>query len=476
MIEPTSTQVENRGRSRAALRSLTARHALGLGLNFVGGVIIARVLGPRDWGLYGLALVTLAIAQQVVERGAAGFIIQRQRPLSAAETGTVLSIQVVSGMVAAAVIALIAPPLSRGTGDARLVALFGAVGIASAFYSLRAVPLGLLERDLRYARVAVVELVDILAFNVIAVLGVAFGVGVLALPVAFLGRSGVSLVAGLALSGIRWRVAFSMGVLREFVHFALPYSASNALTFVNTAAAPIVVGGLVGISEFGVVQLAYTIIVYPQALTTIITRVGFATYSRTGPSALAETVSRSTSRLLRAAGGATLLLAATSVLWIEPIYGPAWRDMSKYMLVIAPVYALGANLSLVIASLNVVGHAPRVFLLSAAFSILYWGLSFPLVSLLGGLGLPTAYALATAVFCGYLALARSSLGPLTIRSALAEYAGMCLVTLGFVILYVSLASPFLLVTACALMVIWVASRVDIRAIGQVVAAPFHSPR
>jgi teichuronic acid exporter len=281
---------------------------------------------------------------------------------------------------------------------------------------------------MRYGRVAAIEVLDLFAFNAIAVVGVAAGFGLWALSAAILTRSFASLIAAYVLTRVpRFSLGLSAQVLREMVRFAAPYTLANALTSANTAAAPILVGAFVGTREFGILQLAYTLLVYPQVLTAIIGRVAFPVYAReTQTDLLAARVNRGTTALMRYVGGATLLLAVTSLIWVPFLYGKEWIGMSEYMLVIAPVYALERSFALVIAALTASGKVVAILLIGIAFTLIYWVSGALLIPRLGAIGLPTAYALASLSFIGYMVVYRRTVARLNIRNSLLEFTALAL--------------------------------------------------
>lgn len=460
-------------RSHAALRSLATRHALGFAANFIGSVILARALGPRDWGAYGVALVVMAVTQQAVERGSVGYVIQRTRPLDRDELAGLFTIQALVALTMCVLLSLCARLVAEIAREQVLALFLSASGVASALYALRAVPLGVLERSLRYERVAVVEVTDILVFNTVSVAGVLAGWGLGAVLVGLVARAAVSLVISIALARVTFRLAFRRRVVSEFTRLGVPYAASNGLTFVNTAAAPVILGGSAGLSEYGLLQLAYTLAVYPQTATAIVSRVSFATYARAERRELAAQVSRSTATLLRLAGGSTILVAATSLLWVEPLFGTAWSGTSKYIIAIAPAYGLGASLSLIISAISVVGGAGRVFIVAAVFSASYWVGAVLMVMHIGGLALPLAYSFATATYCAYLVLAKSLIGTLTIRPALLEYFMQCVFLLGFVSAEIAGVPRIALIIASMISLAWIVRQVDVSSLYKIISAPLR---
>ena len=426
-LQITSMLTGTRPNPNRAAAQLMIRHAIGLAVGFIGSIILARSLGPDAWGVYGIAAVVLVIGQQFVERGAVGYLIQRTSEPNPEVLSTALCVQIAFGVITGLAIVLGAPLAVHWYGREELRAMLTAVAVAVVAYALRARPMGLLERRLRYGPVAAIEVLDLAAFNVVAVACVAFGSGLFALTVAVAVRGLVSLAAASVFAhGEPGPFKPSVARAREMVGYALPYSVANGLTWVNTAAAPLLVGTFSGPRSLGILQLAYQIVVYPQLLTGIIGRVALPAYARINdPVELARRVQTGTSSLLRYAGVATLILAATSAYWVGPIYGDQWLDMSKYMLVIAGAFGIERSLTLVVAALNARRQVMSVLTTNAIFSVVYWLAALALVPLFGAVGLPAAYALGAVTFPAFLHWYRAKVAPIRITRALLEYAFVC---------------------------------------------------
>lgn len=450
--------------AQRAVGSLLARHILGFTINFVGTVILVRHFGPVVWGVYSVAYAVQFIAQGIIERGTAGYLIQRHDPPNDQVLGTAFSVQLVTGAVTAAAVALTAPGVAFVFQSEALTGLLWAVAISLAAYALRAVPLGMLERSISYRRVGAVEVADVITFNAVAVIGVALGFGMASLAIAAVTRAIVSLALAWPLSRLMLRPRFSSAVLKELVTFAIPYTGSNALAYLNGAAAPLLVGTIAGARAFGVLQLAYSLIAYPQVLNGILGRVAFPVYSRMTSDArqLQESVGRATSALIQYMGTATLAVAASSPLWVPTIYGPAWVDMPQIMMTIAPALGLGTAFTFVIAGLNATGRAKLVLVVGIAFSSLYWTAAAILVPLLGALGLPVAYSLASITFALYLLLFRRTVGVVDLRVVLIDFTLVSLGVLAAAWTIESGAHVAVLVAAAGFIVLWPLRRLDVR--------------
>ena len=414
---------------RRAVTSLLGRHAAGFAINAAGTVFLARHFGPYLWGIYAIGYTVQYIAQGLVERGAAGYLIQRRDPPGRAELATVTTVQLALGVGAALFLGFAAPLAGARFASESLDSILIAVALAVALYAIRAVPMGLLERSMSYRRVALVEVGDIAAFNAAAVLGVAFGMGLQSLAVATVVRAAISLAIAWRLAGAGPRLGGSTRVLKELVAFGLPYTGSNALGLLNGAAAPLLVGTSVGVQTFGVLQLAYSLISYPQVINGILGRVAFPFYARMNEDAehIRTTVSRATSALITYVGIATIGLAASSPVWVPAVYGLPWREVSPIMITTAPALGIGTAFTFVIAALNASGRIRSVLLISVGFTFLYWSSAIVLVPTVGQLGLPLAYSIASLALVGYVRAFRRSFGSLVIGSSLLRFLIACLV-------------------------------------------------
>lgn len=363
------------------------------------------------------------VAQGLLERGLVAFLVQRPLPPRREQIATAVGVQLVSGVLATAVFVVAARPAAEWFGVPDLAPLLYAAGATMVPYALRAVPLGLLERELRYAPVGAVEVVDLLAFNTIAVSAVLLGSGLEGVAFAVAAR-------GLLSSALAWMLArppvaaqLSVSTLREIRAFALPFAASSALGWLNGLAAPLLVGTFAGPRALGHLALAQTLIAYPQVLSAIFSRVALAVYSRTPDDVqLRSSVSWAVNALFRYVGGATIALAATAPLWIPSLYGAEWIDAAAYMLMVAPALALGLPLTIVMAAINARGHARLALCVNAAFQAAYWLLAIVLVPLVGATAIPLAYALSAPVLALYIVAFRRTVGVLEIAPGLWDMA------------------------------------------------------
>lgn len=371
---------------------LAIRLAAGLVINALGGILLARLLGPRVWGIFAISLFLLVSYQVILEKGLVAYLIQKQDDLTSGEKDVSYAIQISLGLFCLLFAVFILAPLgARWLGDNDLSALIVGSGLAGFAYSVRSVPLALLERELKYFHVGLIEIGDMLSFNVVAIGCILVGLGIQGLLIGTIMRGLVSTVMAIAFSekpGIAWDTQAA----RRMLGFGVPVFGSNLLKVLASAADPILVSTLAGPQAWGFVQVAYTLLNYPGSLGGILTRVSFSALSRIQDRAdelgalSAVNVQTLSKFLLPLVAG----LAGLSPIWVPWVYGTEWLPLSQTLAVAALPIAAGQVFLTLTASLYAKGRADRVFGFLFLYNLLYWGADLLFIPRYGQLGSPLA--------------------------------------------------------------------------------------
>ncbi len=150
----------NRGRlARAAARG-GAVSALGTWGRFLfqfGTVIvIARILGPGEYGFAAIVLVFSSVSELLRGSGLASAILQRD-DLDRAIASRVHYVSCAVGALLGGAMLLLAKPLAQVFSDDRVIAFAPLLAIVLLCAGASAVPMAMLARELRFARLAALE-------------------------------------------------------------------------------------------------------------------------------------------------------------------------------------------------------------------------------------------------------------------------------------------------------------------------------
>ena len=143
------------------------------GVNFIGTIVLARLLLPSHFGLGAMALGLVVFANLIQECGLQQILVHRHAEFARwANAGFWMS--VVTGLLGAVVMAAIALPAARYFHAPQLAGLMLVLAIRSPFLSLGTVPTAQLQSELRFKLLAIIQIV---VGAVVMVVGVAMAWG-----------------------------------------------------------------------------------------------------------------------------------------------------------------------------------------------------------------------------------------------------------------------------------------------------------
>lgn len=369
-----------RGRAARGAAVLGARGVLIYAVGIVANVVLARLLTPRDFGIFAIGLVIVVAGTFLADGGFGAALIKRAEPPTRAELEAVAALQLgITGLVALAV-AIVAVPAGR---DVELIALM----TASLPIAMTRVPsVIVLERRVEYRVIATADVVEAIVFYVAAIAAVAAGLGVWGLASAIVLRAAAGsttvLVAGpLGLIAPHW----SWHTIRPLLGFGVTLQATALISVAREQVLNVAVGALAGLGTLGVWALAWRIMQVPALLFQTVGRVGFPTMSRLlgadrDPRPVLE---RQIAAV--AAVNAVLLVGLVGFAPALPtIIGDAWRDVPAVLLwsgiallISAPVVVSAA------AYLFAAGMPGRVAVATAVAGLVWLAVALPLLEPLG---------------------------------------------------------------------------------------------
>ena len=269
------TRSELSSRASRSVLVVTLWGFTGLGLGFIGNVVLARLLEPADFGVFAIGSVVLLVAYGISEAGLGPGMIRRPEPPTRSELRSLNGFQVAVTSIMAVAIAGVAIPLGR-TGD--VVAIMVA---AMPIAVLQTPGRILFARQLAYERLALVEAASVIVFYVWSIATVSLGWGVWGLATgaiarAMAGTASIWLVSELGVVGLargRWEE------LRPIVWFGMRIQATWLVIMVRDLVLSGVTIALGGIASLGLWSLCRRLIEVPLVLFDSLWRVTFPAMS-----------------------------------------------------------------------------------------------------------------------------------------------------------------------------------------------------
>ncbi len=251
-------------------------------LQYVQVAVLTKFLTSSDFGIMAMALVVIGLAQAYTDLGISNAIIQRQNPTKD-NLSSLYWLEIMTGACLFLLMFLLTPLTVRFFNEPSLTNVM--LGTSIVFLIT---PLGqqfqiLMQRELEFRRLAMIDIISSLASTAITILAAFLGYGVMALvisQIAFYGfRSLQFLWFGLA----RWKPAlhFKRSDLRGYLDFGLYQMGERTVTYFSINIINIIIGKFLGPVALGHYSLAYQLIINPiLRFNTVFMTVAFPIFSK----------------------------------------------------------------------------------------------------------------------------------------------------------------------------------------------------
>ncbi|WPR66094.1 oligosaccharide flippase family protein [Glutamicibacter protophormiae] len=290
------------------------------------GVILARVLGPEEFGTFAIAMVALMAVLSFNELGVSLAIVRWP-----GEPGkifsTVNTISVVGSVLFCAVAWLVAPAFTALMGDPQATLVVRLLILSVILNGVVAGPAALLQRVFREKERLFIDQANTWIGAGISVILALLGFGAMALAIGRLAGSLVAMVLFLRASPLGYRLGWSRQYVAPLLRFGLPLAGASIIVFATSYADQLTTGATLGTTALGFYLLAFNLSSWPLSIVSQpLRRVAPAAFSaiQSAPKeqkrvilALFTLVSCATAPAFGAIAGAAEPL-------IRMVYGSAW--------------------------------------------------------------------------------------------------------------------------------------------------------
>lgn len=149
-------------------------------LNFVSGIVLARLLTPHDYGIVGMLTIFLAISNTFIEGGFGSALIQKQRPTNV-DYSTILYWNVGFSLLLYGILFVTAPLIARFYNLPLLTIVLRVQAVVLIINSARIVQRSKLRKELQFKKVAIINFLANLLALVFTIILAWKGFGVWAL-------------------------------------------------------------------------------------------------------------------------------------------------------------------------------------------------------------------------------------------------------------------------------------------------------
>ncbi len=362
-----------------------------------GNIVLARLFFPEIIGQFTIISFIVTFFSVSTDLGLGQALVQKSSRPTLTELRTVFTVHLLLGIFSFSAAYLSAPFIAAfyheqlGDQGAFLIRF---MAVSLLFYGLRRVSSFILERELRFMRFSIGEILEIVTIQGMTIFFALSGYGLESFVFgAVIGRI-VGFIAFFLLSP--WSIGFSFSVkrLRRLLEFGVPMQINILIGLVNGALAPLFIGkfpgpgGYSGTEAVGLISWAGGLALASQAVSELVQRIIFPAVSRLQeePRLLAPIIERGLLLASFLSFPMMALIAGLARPITYLIYSDKWLPglLVLYLLLVhSAVMVLWTVLMPVFLGL---GMSKYVRDINLYWSLGQWFVIVPLVSLIGFVG------------------------------------------------------------------------------------------
>jgi len=345
-------------------------------------MVLARLLGPKDFGLVGMVTAFTGVLMLFRDFGLSAAAIQRTN-VTDEQFSTLFWINMFVGMLLGLLAVAGAPAIAAFYHEPRLFGVTVVLALGFLFNAAGVQHSALLQRQMRFTALAIINTVGLIVGTAIAIGGAKAGYGYWALVAMTVTVPLISTI------GFWLSTAWVPGMphrqagIRSMIHFGGTVTLNGLVSYVASNFEKVLLGRFWGVDALGIYGRAYQLINIPtDNLNSAAGEVAFSALSRLkdDPGRLKSYFLKGYSVVLAMTLPITVACALFADDMILVLLGPKWSAAAAIFRLLAPtilVFAIINPLFWLLCSLGLVGRSLKMGLVIAPVMILSYVLALP---------------------------------------------------------------------------------------------------
>lgn len=419
MGSASSSGIRRRALDGAVLVTLRGFVVRLIGLGTV--VVTARFIAPDEFGIFALGNAMVVAGTLLSDAGMAASLVRGPSKPAAEDLRAVQAFGLLMGLGVVAIAFAIGLPFGR-VGE-----VIAIMTISLPIIAARVPTLAMLERELEYRPVVVIEISETIAYSAFVVTALIAGAGVWGLAGAVVFRAAAGTFATSRVPGGLVMPVWNFARLRPILRFGLQYQGISVVRVVSEQVFNAGVALIAGLATLGIWGIAARIVQIPQTVFESLRRVTFPAMARLNEAGedLRVTVEKSAAVSGIVAGVVLLPVVGMAPTFIPLVFGSEWRDAADALPGVCLALVIGSPVSIAVAGyLLAAGHAGIVLKATIARAVVALAVILPLIASIGVTAIGIGYLVGALVEAAMLGRAtRRAVGARLARSILPSAAG-----------------------------------------------------
>ena len=373
--------------------AIGVRQIVVQGSRIVGGILLARLLTPGQFGFYAIILYFQTFLTAFGDAGLAASLVRQHEEPNNLEYRSIFTVQQCFVLVTCLGLWFISPIFASwyhlSSHDAWM---FRLVLLSFAATSFMVIPQVRMERHLAFDSLALIESTQAIAFNVSAVYFASRGYGGYSFAWALLLRSVLGAILANRISP--WRIGWhwDWSIVRSHLSFGLAYQGIQVSALVKDSISPLLIGVLLGAADVGYISWAGIIAAYPVMALFVLQRLYLPAFARLQHER--DQLKSLVENVIWATNAITAPLAILTMAMIVPItvavYGTKWLVALPYFYLLWPANLFVCSVSPIMGLVNALGKSQISLYFLVISMVITWFIGAPLIWHYGAIGFPIA--------------------------------------------------------------------------------------
>jgi teichuronic acid exporter len=250
-----------------------------MGIQFIIGIILARLLSPKEFGLIGMLTIFIAVSQSFINSGFSQALIRKKEPTQV-DYSTVFYFNMIIGVICFLILIFCASAISRYFNEPQLKHLIQVLGLSLIINAFTIIQQTILIRRIDFKLQTKISIIASVVSGIIGVVMALAGYGVLSLVIKTIIMSAIT--SFLLWLWNRWKplLVFSIQSFKELFSFGSKLLVSGLIETVYSNVYYLIIGKYFSAQELGYYTRADQFKALPSSnLTAVIQRVSYPVLS-----------------------------------------------------------------------------------------------------------------------------------------------------------------------------------------------------
>jgi O-antigen/teichoic acid export membrane protein len=240
-------------------------------LVFLQRIIVAALLTPKQFGLWGIVLMTLLTVLFLKNAGIAEKFVQQDEPDQERAFQKAFTIDLLLSLACVALVAVTLPLFALAYDQESMIGPGLLLSLAIVGHSLQA-PIWVHYRDMDFVRQRLLQSIDPLTGFVVTIALAAAGAGYWSLVVGAVAGAWTAGIVAVVKSPHAVRVVFDRATLREYFRFSWPVVVSNGAGVTVGQCSQLITSRAIGLAATGGMNLAYSVTSFTRGVDGVVTQ------------------------------------------------------------------------------------------------------------------------------------------------------------------------------------------------------------